>query len=500
MSKVFISYSHDSPEHAERVLTFANKLRSEGIDAIIDQYEPWPEKGWPNWMLKQIREASFVIMICTEMYYKGVIDLLSAEEKKGVKYEWNLINAYFYEAGSANKRFLPVIFKKNDLDFIPDPFKGMPRFCVETVEGYEDLYRRLTNQPKIKIPELGVLKSLEVREPKTNFLVDVGEGKSAGIGRGEEWPINEDTEKGLFKVFISYSHKDEKWKNLLLNHLGVLEQEGFLEVWDDNRLTAGDDWNAEIERAINSSNVAILMITANFLTSDFICKEEVPKLLNRRRNEGVRVIPLIVKPCLWEEVKWLKSIQARPKYGQPISTMSEPQQDEVLKTLAKEIVDLLTEDTGLAKRDRHFNRGAGKILAFAIVLDSIVSNAYMISNYSSFQDVINFKTLIWELFKSSGIDKAELKKIQTQDDESNFLEKCQEQILSTLPERVRKNCSADEVRCLVVSLISFLFNRKIAPWEYPSTDYNIERNFWNIRVYSQLLKTIILAHIQSDLE
>jgi hypothetical protein len=195
MSKVFISYSHDSPEHAVKVLTLANKLRSEGIDAIIDQYEPWPEKGWSQWMLKQVSEATFVLMICTEMYYKGAMDKLGEEEKKGVKYEWHLINSYFYQDGAVNKRFLPVIFKENARDFIPDPFIDMPRFCVATNEGYEDLYRRLTNQPRATMPELGKFKSLGVPEAKTNFFVDTGGDSGVDESAGEK-PQQEEADGG----------------------------------------------------------------------------------------------------------------------------------------------------------------------------------------------------------------------------------------------------------------------------------------------------------------
>ena len=111
-------------------------------------------------------------------------------------------------------------------------------------------------------------------------------------------------------VFISYSHKDEEWKERLVTQLGVLQMEGILDIWDDRRIEAGDDWYPEIEKAINNANVAILMISANFLTSKFILGEEVPKLLARREKEGVRVIPLIVKPCAWTQVKWLSPIQS----------------------------------------------------------------------------------------------------------------------------------------------------------------------------------------------
>jgi hypothetical protein len=103
----------------------------------------------------------------------------------------------------------------------------------------------------------------------------------------------------LAKVFISYSHKDEEsWKDKVVTHLRVLEREGLLQVWDDRRIHGGDDWYPEIEKAINESRIAVLLITADFLTSDFILKEEVPRLLAKRESEGMRVIPLIVKPCV----------------------------------------------------------------------------------------------------------------------------------------------------------------------------------------------------------
>src|SRR5258705_5882703 len=70
--KVFISYSHDSPEHEQRVLELANRLRRDGIDCTIDQYVVVPEEGWPRWMDKQIRDSDFVVMVCTETYYQRV--------------------------------------------------------------------------------------------------------------------------------------------------------------------------------------------------------------------------------------------------------------------------------------------------------------------------------------------------------------------------------------------------------------------------------------------
>ncbi len=145
----------------------------------------------------------------------------------------------------------------------------------------------------------------------------------------------------MHKIFISYSHKDEDWKDRLVTHLGVLAQQGLLDIWEDRQIAGGDDWEPAIAEALSSCNVAVLLITANFLTSKFILGTEVPTLLQRRQNEGVRVIPLIVKPCAWQKIGWLKSINARPKDGRPLSGGNDHQIETDLVAFAIEIAELL---------------------------------------------------------------------------------------------------------------------------------------------------------------
>jgi hypothetical protein len=142
-------------------------------------------------------------------------------------------------------------------------------------------------------------------------------------------------------IFISYSHADEKWKERLVKHLKVLELEGELEVWDDRRIDAGDDWLPEITREMERAKVAVLLISADFLISKFIRSTEVPSLLARRQSGGLRVIPLIVHPCAWQNVGWLAAIQCRPRDGRPLSTGSKSQVDTDLAALALEISRLL---------------------------------------------------------------------------------------------------------------------------------------------------------------
>lgn len=140
------------------------------------------------------------------------------------------------------------------------------------------------------------------------------------------------------KIFISYSHKDEGWKERLVTHLKVLELEGFFHIWEDRQIKTGDDWLPEIETALNEVGIVIMMISADFLVSGFIRGTEVPKIMERRKNEGIWVIPVIVKPCPWKSVNWLSVIQSFPRDGKDLMSMAESEAELHLAELAELIV------------------------------------------------------------------------------------------------------------------------------------------------------------------
>jgi len=142
-------------------------------------------------------------------------------------------------------------------------------------------------------------------------------------------------------VFISYSHKDEAWKDRLMSHLGVLQHEGLLDLWDDRRIGGGEDWKKEIEKAMAKANVAILLVSADFLTSKFIRGTEVPTFLERRDEEGMHIFPIIVKPCAWKQVEWLSRMNLRPKDGKPLSGGNEHQIDTDLAAIAEEVAAII---------------------------------------------------------------------------------------------------------------------------------------------------------------
>jgi len=142
-------------------------------------------------------------------------------------------------------------------------------------------------------------------------------------------------------IFISYSHKDEMEKDVLLSHLSVLQSAGLINLWSDDRIGPGTDWEVEIRQAIARAKVAILHITADFLTSDFILDKQIPTLLERYSHDDLTVMPVIAKPCAWETVDWLRKMEVRPRNGKPIWREGGRYADEELAKITEEIAAIV---------------------------------------------------------------------------------------------------------------------------------------------------------------
>jgi hypothetical protein len=143
---------------------------------------------------------------------------------------------------------------------------------------------------------------------------------------------------GRTKVFISYSHNDKEWLTRLQKHLKTLENEGVdVDVWDDTRIKAGDKWKLEIKRALDEAKIAVLLISTDFLASDFIAKNELPPLLKAARQNGAVILPLILKPSRFTKHKELSEFQAVNDPAKPLIKLEEAEQEEILVKLTEEI-------------------------------------------------------------------------------------------------------------------------------------------------------------------
>jgi len=159
-AKVFISYVHETELHKKQVLDLSERLRSDGVDCNIDQYEVSPPEGWPAWMRKQIKQADFVLVVCTENYLKRYERDEESGKGAGAKWEGAIIGQELYEAEGRNTKFIPLVFTRDDLKHIPVEMRGGTHYLLDSDSQYDELYAHLTDQPRTVKRELGTLRQL----------------------------------------------------------------------------------------------------------------------------------------------------------------------------------------------------------------------------------------------------------------------------------------------------------------------------------------------------
>ncbi|MCY6489882.1 toll/interleukin-1 receptor domain-containing protein [Leptolyngbya sp. GGD] len=112
-------------------------------------------------------------------------------------------------------------------------------------------------------------------------------------------------------LFYSYAHADETLRDELDKHLKLLQRQGIITAWHDRDITAGTEWATAIDQNLNTADIILLLISANFLASDYCYETELTRALDRHTKGEARIIPIILKPCDWESAPFGK-LQALP--------------------------------------------------------------------------------------------------------------------------------------------------------------------------------------------
>jgi hypothetical protein len=144
-------------------------------------------------------------------------------------------------------------------------------------------------------------------------------------------------------VFISYSHYDNYWLERVKVHLRPLARGGKLVVWEDTKLRGGDNWEEEIEKALAKTKVAVLLISPDFLASDFIDSDELPPLLKAAQEEGATILPVFVSDCDYGH-SVLAPFQGINSLGRPLKRLSEGEVDAELLKLTQRVRALLVPE------------------------------------------------------------------------------------------------------------------------------------------------------------
>jgi hypothetical protein len=143
------------------------------------------------------------------------------------------------------------------------------------------------------------------------------------------------------KVFLSYSHEDEEWKDRITRSLRILERQGLAEVWDVSNVAAGTDWSEQVGSAVRNADLAILLVSPSFLSSDYVIDRELPALLDRSRKDGLIVLPILLKESLWTLVPDLARFQFLNDPQKPLANLNAIDREEVLSAITSRVADLV---------------------------------------------------------------------------------------------------------------------------------------------------------------
>ena len=124
------------------------------------------------------------------------------------------------------------------------------------------------------------------------------------------------------KVFFSYSKEDLEFLNELKEHLSGLTRQGKIQGWDDSRILPGEEWDGAIKNELASADLILLLVSSKFLKTNYIWDVEIKAAMKRHERKEARVVPIILRPCLWENMPFGK-LNGLPKKGEPVSSFSD---------------------------------------------------------------------------------------------------------------------------------------------------------------------------------
>lgn len=139
------------------------------------------------------------------------------------------------------------------------------------------------------------------------------------------------------RLLISFSPEDYQLKEQLVRHLQVLVRFGRIEVWAADGVRPGDDWRQEFDAALDRTDVALLLMSASFMASEFLQDVEVPRLFQRHEHGGLMIIPVLLRSCLWQAHPWLGGLEPLPTSKRAIASLQEDDRDRALTEVAAEV-------------------------------------------------------------------------------------------------------------------------------------------------------------------
>ena len=284
-------------EHYNDFETYKSNSRP---DSLGNGEYVWDQGGYAdNRMIVLVLPAGFTIT--------------SVEHCDPVPFRFKLFNgklAFFWELGRRDRRI---------------------RWRMRKLEETEQL-RVLSEHFNRIVLENGNARPLEPPSPH---------GRAVGYIQTD---IDEDRPMRSILVFYSYSHKDERFRAKLEEHLSLLQRQGIIAGWHDRKIGAGQEWKGAIDKNLEEAHVVLLLVSASFLASVYCWDVETRRAVERHERGESWVIPVILRPCDWHGAPFAK-LQALPKDAKPVTSWAN--RDEAWTDVARGIrraVEAMTAD------------------------------------------------------------------------------------------------------------------------------------------------------------
>src|SRR5215510_14983281 len=177
-------------------------------------------------------------------------------------------------------------------------------------------------------------------------------------------------EDEAIKLFFSYSHKDEILRNELVNHLRILTREGVIASWDDRKVLPGDEWDHQIHAQLQAADIVLLLISVDFIASDYCNDVEVRVALQRHAEGDVCVIPIILRAVDWTRAPF-RRLQALPTNGKPVTSYAD--RDEAFLDVAQGIRKIA--ETVRAQRKQKWEEKQNALNQYKQKMEEILSSS-----------------------------------------------------------------------------------------------------------------------------
>jgi internalin A len=156
------------------------------------------------------------------------------------------------------------------------------------------------------------------------------------------------------RLFYSYSHKDENLRNELETHLKLLQRQGLIDTWHDRKIEAGDEWKQKIDENLEQADIILLLVSADFIASDYCYEKEMRRALERHENNETRVIPVIIRDVNWRVTprhflcsKPCLRMERQLHYGKPETLLGETYLRVLRKRLSYFVLAAHVQENGL---------------------------------------------------------------------------------------------------------------------------------------------------------